>query len=138
MSVTIEFDHRARRWRFLCGCGWHGDASNLSVAAAPLGEHTRSCDGHRERSKATRYNVDSHAAGRRRELDPPKHPDRAQPDRRAAAARQMRSKITADDVREMRTRAANGDTQKAIAETYGLAQATVSAIIRRATWSDVE
>jgi hypothetical protein len=44
-------------------------------------------------------------------------------------------KLTADIVREIRRRAACGETQKALAAEYGVDQSTVSNVICRKTWA---
>jgi DNA-binding MarR family transcriptional regulator len=47
-------------------------------------------------------------------------------------------KITAQQVRAIRTRYARGGiSQQALAREYGLAQASVCAIVRRLAWRDV-
>lgn len=49
-----------------------------------------------------------------------------------------KSKITEDDVREMRALYSSGLTQKALAKAYGVTQANVSLIVRREAWQHVE
>jgi DNA-binding MarR family transcriptional regulator len=47
-------------------------------------------------------------------------------------------KITIEQVRAIRTRYARGGiSQQALAREYGLAQASVCAIVRRLAWKDV-
>jgi len=47
------------------------------------------------------------------------------------------AKLTPTDVHVIRMRATAGDTQRAIARSYGLDQSTISDIITRRTWRDV-
>lgn len=48
------------------------------------------------------------------------------------------AKLTEDDVREIRRRYASGETQKAIAQDYGMEQTNISFIVRRKTWAHVD
>lgn len=47
------------------------------------------------------------------------------------------SKLTEDDVREIRRRFAQGETQTAIAADYGVSGVNVGSIVRRAIWREV-
>lgn len=49
-----------------------------------------------------------------------------------------RSKLTEDDVRAIRTRAAAGETRYSLCEAYGLSHSAVSHIINRRTWTHVD
>lgn len=48
------------------------------------------------------------------------------------------AKLTEDDVREIRRRYASGETQKGIANDYGINQTNVGFIVRRKTWAHVD
>ena len=48
------------------------------------------------------------------------------------------AKLSASDVRDIRRRAAAGESYTAIAARYGVAQTTASAIARRLSWGTVE
>lgn len=52
--------------------------------------------------------------------------------------RNPRAKITEDDVREIRIAAAAGETNRSIADRYGIAHNTVSIIVHRLSWSHVD
>jgi uncharacterized protein (DUF433 family) len=47
------------------------------------------------------------------------------------------SRLTEDDIRTIRRRAASGETQSAIAEDYGLNRANISHIVSRKTWAHI-
>lgn len=47
------------------------------------------------------------------------------------------AKLTDDIIRDIRLRAASGETHRVIADRYGVARATVSAIVRRKSWRHV-
>ncbi|VEG57136.1 Uncharacterised protein [Mycolicibacterium aurum] len=47
------------------------------------------------------------------------------------------SKLDERQVREIRRRHANGETQKDIARRFGVSGPTISAIVQRRTWADV-
>ena len=47
------------------------------------------------------------------------------------------SRLTADIVREIRTRYHAGESQRSIAKEYGITQSAVSAICRRKTWAHI-
>lgn len=49
-----------------------------------------------------------------------------------------RSKLTEDDVREIRRRYSQGEYQRVIAADYGLGQTTVSGIVRSVSWAHIE
>lgn len=53
-------------------------------------------------------------------------------------ARRRRPKNNRDQVRRIRALAASGVEQREIAALFGIGQATVSQIVRRETWKDVE
>lgn len=48
------------------------------------------------------------------------------------------AKLTADDVREIRDRAARGESHRDLAAEFEVAQTTISQAIRRVTWAHVE
>ena len=48
------------------------------------------------------------------------------------------AKLTEEDVRVIRKRYEQGETQKAIGESYGLAQAHIGRIVRRKIWAHVK
>lgn len=56
----------------------------------------------------------------------------------AGSRRISRSKLTVDDVQQIRTLHANGCSQQQIADQFGLHQSAVSGIVRRRTWKHVE
>ena len=69
------------------------------------------------------------------------HLDEPRPTRHeghARGAHHKKSKITDDDVREIRRLVADGMSQREAGERFGLAQPTVSAIVLRTTWKHVE
>lgn len=47
------------------------------------------------------------------------------------------SKLTEQDVRDIRIRAKSGETQRSLADAYGVKQSNVSQIVRRVTWAHV-
>lgn len=47
------------------------------------------------------------------------------------------SRANEEKVIDIRKRAENGETQQSIADDYGMAQATIGAIVRRETWAHV-
>lgn len=47
------------------------------------------------------------------------------------------ARLTEDDVRAIRARAAGGETQRTIAASYGITQSTAWAVIRRTTWRHI-
>lgn len=47
------------------------------------------------------------------------------------------TRLTEDDVREIRRRASQGESKETLAEVYGVTDANVRLILRRATWADV-
>jgi hypothetical protein len=47
------------------------------------------------------------------------------------------SKLTAEQVAAIRTRAANGERQRALAAEYGVTQAAISLIVTRQKWASV-
>lgn len=51
---------------------------------------------------------------------------------------QPSAKVTDDDVREIRRLASTGMMQKEIGRRFGIAQPTVSGIVRRVTWAHIE
>jgi hypothetical protein len=51
--------------------------------------------------------------------------------------RAPRAKLTEELVQSIRLRAASGETQQSIADSIGVTQGAVSAVIRRATWKHV-
>lgn len=57
--------------------------------------------------------------------------------RLARGERHGRARLTPAVVREIRTAAAVGEGQRSIAARYGIAQTTVSQIVRRLTWQEV-
>ena len=66
--------------------------------------------------------------------------DRAERGRSAASAGELNSnaKITPEIVREMRTRRAAGETQRSIAESFGVKRQTVQKVLRAETWAHVQ
>lgn len=56
----------------------------------------------------------------------------------AKGRRVVASKITPDQVREVRRRAASGESQQVIARAFGITQANVSCIHRRVSWKHLE
>lgn len=48
------------------------------------------------------------------------------------------ARLTEDDVRAIRARRASGETQKSIAESFGVDPSTVGLIVRRQHWSHVQ
>lgn len=67
------------------------------------------------------------------EGDPPRPPQHA-----LHGEANPNSKLTEVEVREIRTRYANGEKQTQLAEAYGIRQAKVSMIVRRECWSHVK
>lgn len=55
-------------------------------------------------------------------------------DRRRRGAANPRAKLSGADVREIRRRYANGETQKSLAVAFGVSQSNVSVVVRRETW----
>jgi membrane protein involved in colicin uptake len=51
---------------------------------------------------------------------------------------QRRSKLDADKVREIRRRAAAGETQIALAREFGISQTSISRVVLRKTWKNVD
>ncbi len=51
---------------------------------------------------------------------------------------QWMARLTADDIRMIRSLAADGHTQQSIADRYGVIQAHISAIVRRKKWAWLE
>jgi len=49
-----------------------------------------------------------------------------------------RARLTEDDVRTIRARAAAGETQRPLAREYGVDQATISNIVTRKSWKHVQ
>ncbi len=47
------------------------------------------------------------------------------------------SKLTADDVLEIRRRAANGESARSIAKDFPVSQVSISKVVRRETWTHV-
>jgi hypothetical protein len=56
---------------------------------------------------------------------------------REPKAHLINAKVTAEQVRAIRSRYSEGETQVAIAAIYGVTQANVSEIVRRKTWKHV-
>jgi HNH endonuclease len=63
--------------------------------------------------------------------------DMVSKDRQAKGERVAGSKLTADDVMDIRRLYADGADQRDIAALYGIAQSNVSLIVTRATWKHV-
>ena len=62
-AVAIDYDRRAGRFVFACECSWHGSTKNLSLAAQPIAEHSKVCDG-KPPSSRTPYEPERHATDR--------------------------------------------------------------------------
>lgn len=62
------------------------------------------------------------------------HDDMVRKGRSTRGERNPRSKLTADQVREIRARAAAGEVQRVIGADYGIEQSHVSLIVRRGVW----
>ena len=58
--------------------------------------------------------------------------------RAAAGEQHFRARLTEDDVRTIRARAAAGETQRPLAREYGVDQATISNIVTRKSWKHVQ
>lgn len=65
-----------------------------------------------------------------------RHPSRTHPEKLARGEAVGGAKLTADDVREIRRRAA-AETQLAIGRAFGISRSNVSDIIHRVTWAHV-
>lgn len=63
---------------------------------------------------------------------------RLHPERMPRGERHGMTKLTEDDVREIRRRAAAGEKRELIAQTFGLCLSSVGNIIRRDTWAHVK
>jgi HNH endonuclease len=48
------------------------------------------------------------------------------------------ARLTADDVRDIRARAAAGSSQRKLAALYGVAQSNIAAIVLRKTWKHID
>jgi hypothetical protein len=59
------------------------------------------------------------------------------PDRVLRGTRHGMAKLTASDVREIRSRCGNGEKQREVAEDYSITQAAVSLIVRRINWRHI-
>lgn len=62
---------------------------------------------------------------------------RKYPERRARGERQGSAKLTAAVVRDIRKRAAAGETHRSIARVYGVSKTCVGEIVRRENWAHV-
>ena len=58
-------------------------------------------------------------------------------DRGRRTATRGGSKRTAEDIKEIRRRCAEGESQATVGESYGIDQSTVSRIVRLTSWRDV-
>lgn len=58
--------------------------------------------------------------------------------RHAAGVRNGRAKLTEDDVREIRECIREGDSQRHVAQRFGVSQVLVGLIARRKSWRNVE
>lgn len=70
--LQLEYDREARCFVFECSCKWGGATKNLHRAAAPIGEHLRSCTGEPPTMLASHYEPERHREARVDQL--PKHP----------------------------------------------------------------
>jgi hypothetical protein len=111
-TVTVSYDRIERRFSLHCECEWQGTTTDLYRAAAPLIEHMRCCDGEPLRRKAV-YDADGFTG-------------------------QSRSGLSDQDVRDIRSLAANGEAQKVIAVRFGVSQGAISLIVQRKTRRDVK
>jgi hypothetical protein len=64
--------------------------------------------------------------------------DRQDKERQARGERAARSKLTEDEVREIRQLAAAGETQRSIGAHFGVTDKNVGFIVRRQTWAHVQ
>lgn len=78
------------------------------------------------------------AKGRQRAPRGDDNGQRLHPDRVARGERAGPAKLTADGVREVRRRRANGELQRVIARDLGVTQTVISLIDRGLTWNHVE
>lgn len=67
-----------------------------------------------------------------------RHYSRTRPELLARGERNALAKLTEADVIDIRVRLASGETQRPLARTFGVCQATISEIARGATWRHVE
>ena len=65
-------------------------------------------------------------------------PDVDSSTRRARGIKSANGKLTDDQVRDIRSRRATGETQQSIADSYGVSQASISAIVNRITFKYLE
>jgi hypothetical protein len=65
------------------------------------------------------------------------HWTRRKPERMTIGERVISSKLTEDDVREIRRRHAGGELQATLSAEYGIVQSGISAIIHRKSWKHV-
>lgn len=66
-----------------------------------------------------------------------RHGTATKPERRAVGERHGGAKLTEEDVRTIRARAANGDGHDALATCFGVARATVTDVVSRRKWRHV-
>lgn len=66
------------------------------------------------------------------------HWTRREPEAILKGERNANAKMTPDDVKEIRRRYANGETQESLGNEYGVQHSTIGRIVRRAAWSHIE
>jgi hypothetical protein len=63
-----------------------------------------------------------------------RHGTRTKPEKLLKGEKNGRAKLTAEDVQQIRIRAANGEMQRALATEYGVGESQVGRIVHRQTW----
>jgi len=74
---------------------------------------------------------------RRRTASGERHGSRLHPEKLARGERVGTARLTADEVVEIRARAARGESQRSLARAFGVSQGNIGFIVRREWWRHI-
>ena len=78
------------------------------------------------------------AKGRHADVRGANNPSRIYPQRLKRGAANHKSKLTANQVREIRARSAAGESFSALSRSFGIAHGNIAKVVRRINWGHVE